>query len=296
MLKKVPAEQSSSVSALRPPEPLPSTTALAEEIHALGQAQAKELKEPSKTWFLMHFGDPRTLRADIDQTKEYAEWIPERATVMDWACGPALPSLILRRIRPDLKLRASNFDMGLQMYPILWDAAGLDVENLEHAWKLPWPDESLDVVISRGVLEHVPNEQMSLAEVYRVLRHEGEFIASGLPAHRSLLEFINRMSGRLNHPRRYGLAQARALFMSCGFHIVWSEFRCSCPQATPWADPIFRVWERLPVARHFTQNIAMIGVKSVRGMGDQDFARHNLKETRQRIRSKDAAAGHPANS
>lgn len=204
---------------------------------------------------------------------------------MDWGCGPALPSLILSRVRPDLKLRAANFDMEIQTFKLLWDAAGLQVENLQHPWQLPWPDNSLDAVISSGVLEHVPHEQMSLAEVYRVLRHEGKFVISGLPARYSLVEWFNRCTGRPNHPRRYTLPQARQLLLSCGFHVVWSAFRCSCPQATPWADPAFRVWERLPVLRHLTQNLVLVGAKSAHGMGDQNFARHNLKSTLRRIES-----------
>ena len=262
-----------------------TTDALAREISALGLQQANALEGPSKVWLLMHFRDPRILRGDIDQMRECVRWIPRGATVMDWGCGPALPSLILSRLRPDLVLRASNFDMELQTYKILWDAAGLKVDRLEHAWKLPFPDDSFDAVISRGVLEHVPNEQMSLAEIFRVLRHEGKFIVSGLPAQYSLLEWFNRVAGRLNHPRRYTLAYSKKLLMVCGFHVVWSAFRCSCPQAIPWADPLFRVWERIPIGRHLTQNLVLVGAKSVRGMGDQIFARHNLASTLRRIES-----------
>ena len=262
-----------------------SRDSLAEEIIALGQAQANILEGYQKEYLLQHFRDRRIIRGEIDQTREYARWFPRGATVMDWGCGPALPSLILSRLRPDLKLRAANFDMQIQTFRLLWDAAGLQVESLEHPWKLPWADDSLDAVISSGVLEHVPHEQMSLSEVYRVLRHEGKLVVSGLPAKYSLVEWFNRRTGRPNHPRRYTPAQAKKLLLSCGFHVVWSAFRCSCPQATPWASPIFSIWERLPFARHLTQNIVLVGAKSAHGMGDQNFARHNLKSTLHRIES-----------
>lgn len=44
--------------------------------------------------------------------------------MLDWGCGPALPSLALRRFRPDLELKAANFDMGIQMYSVLWAKQG----------------------------------------------------------------------------------------------------------------------------------------------------------------------------
>jgi SAM-dependent methyltransferase len=263
-----------------------TTNDLVEEIFELGQAQANLLDGYLKEYLLSHFRDRRLLRSDIDQIREYARWIPRGATVMDWGCGPALPSLVLSRARPDLNLRASNFDMEIQTYKLLWDAAGLEVERLDHPWKLPWADDSIDAVISKGVLEHVPNEQLSLSEVYRVLRHEGTLVASCLPARFSLVEGFNRQFGRPNHPRLYTLSYSKKLLLSCGFHIVWSAFRGACPLATPWAEPIFRIWERTPIVRHLTQNILVVGVKSIHGLGDQNYARHNLKAALQRIESR----------
>ncbi len=272
-------------SAVHPLASTLSTRALAQEIVKLGRAQADALSGYQKEYLQYHFRDDRIIYDEIEVVREYARWIPRGATVMDWGCGPALPSLILSRLRPDLKLRASNFDMEIQTYKLLWEAAGLQVEALDHAWKLPFKDDSLDAMISSGVLEHVPHEQMSLAEVFRVLRHDGKLIVTGLPTKYSLVEWFNRMKGRPNHPRRYTPASAKRLLLSCGFHIAWSAFRCACPQATPWAAPFFRIWERLPVARHLTQNMVIVGAKSAHGMGDQNYARHNLKATLARIES-----------
>src|ERR1035438_4028545 len=176
-----------------------SFLAFADELVALGRAQAAELEGSQQSYLLSHFTDRRILAGELQLVAEYARWIPRGATVLDWACGPALPSLALRRFRPDLDLKAANFDMGRQMFSILWDKAGVSAVPLEHPWLLPYPDNSLDVVISKGVLEHVPHEQLSLAEIFRVLRHGGKLIVTGLPATYSLVEFFNRLARSEEH-------------------------------------------------------------------------------------------------
>jgi SAM-dependent methyltransferase len=184
-----------------------------------------------------------------------------------------------------LELKAANFDMGIQTYSVLWGKAGVSVDPLRHPWLLPYPDNSLDVVISKGVLEHVPHEQLSLAEIFRVLRHEGKLIVTGLPASYSLVELFNRVAKRPHHPRLYTLGGAKRLLLSCGFQVIWSAFRCACPLATPWADPVFRVWERMPLVRHLTQNIVVLGIKSAHGMGDPDFFAYKIPALLNRIQS-----------
>ena len=262
-----------------------SIVAFVNELVAVGQSQAAELKGDQRSYLLSHFRDKRILAGEVRLVAEYSRWIPRGATVLDWGCGPAFPSLTLRRFRPDLQLKAANFDMGIQSYPILWGKAGLSVDSLQHPWLLPYPDNSLDVVISKGVLEHVPHEQFSLAEVYRVLRHGGMLIVTGLPASYSLVELFNRLVKRPHHPRLYTLGGVKRLLLSCGFHVVWSAFRCACPLATPWADPLFRVWERVPLLRHLTQNIVVLGIKSAHGMGDTDYFSYKIPALLARLQS-----------
>src|ERR1019366_2805011 len=199
-----------------------SFLAFADELVVLGRSQAAALEERERNYLLSHFTDRRILAGELELVAEYARWIPRGATVLDWACGPALPSLALRRFRPDLDLKAANFDMGIQMYSVLWGKAGVSVDPLRHPWLVPYPDNSLDVVISKGVLEHVPHEQLSLAEVYRVLRHEGLLIVTGLPASYSLVEWFNRRVKRPHHPRLYTLGGTKRLLLTCGFQVIWS--------------------------------------------------------------------------
>jgi SAM-dependent methyltransferase len=283
--------QISIASALEAASRPAALMAFVEELVALGHAQAAQMDERYRDYLLSHFQDKRILAGELRLVAEYARWIPRGSTVLDWGCGPALPSLALRRFRPDLNLKAANFDMEIQSYPLLWAKAGVSVDALRHQWLLPYADDSLDVVISKGVLEHVPHEQLSLAEVFRVLRHGGKLIVTGLPARYSMVECFNRLVKRPHHARLYTLGATRRLLLSCGFQVIWSAFRCATPLAAPWADPVFEVWERLPVVRHLTQNIAMVGIKSAHGMADPEFFPFKLPAMLERIQADLAAPG-----
>lgn len=287
------ASQISIASALEVASRPDSLMAFVDELVALGHAQAAELDEKYRGYLLSHFQDKRILAGELRLVAEYARWIPGGATVLDWGCGPALPSLALRRFRPDLNVKAANFDMEIQAYPLLWAKAGVSVDALRHQWLLPYPDDSLDVVISKGVLEHVPHEQLSLAEVFRVLRHGGKLIVTGLPAFYSIVECFNRLAKRPHHARLYTLGGIKRLLLSCGFQVIWSAFRCATPLATPWADPLFEVWERLPLVRHLTQNIAVVGIKSAHGMGDPEFFAYKIPAMLAHIQSEKISTSPP---
>src|ERR1039457_1997867 len=44
--------------------------------------------------------------------------------------------------------------------------------------KLPFPDNSVQTVVSHHTLEHVPDYLFALGEIHRVLRHDGELLLS----------------------------------------------------------------------------------------------------------------------
>ena len=52
---------------------------------------------------------------------------------------------------------------------------GIQVRPLEHEYNLPYDDNAFDIVLSVGVLEHVPNDVASMAEIRRVLKPGGLF-------------------------------------------------------------------------------------------------------------------------
>jgi Methylase involved in ubiquinone/menaquinone biosynthesis len=79
--------------------------------------------------------------------------------------------------------RAGFHAAGVEPWPdavktarVVAEAAKADVRVIEgYAENLPFPDESMDLVLSQSVLEHVKDPQQVFKEAYRVLRPGGGF-------------------------------------------------------------------------------------------------------------------------
>ena len=74
--------------------------------------------------------------------------------------------------------------------------------------KLPFPDDSFEVVSSIGVLEHVRefggHEQHSLSEIHRILKPGGHFLCVHLPNRKSWIESISHYLPKKHyHPIRF---------------------------------------------------------------------------------------------
>jgi ubiquinone/menaquinone biosynthesis C-methylase UbiE len=64
------------------------------------------------------------------------------------------------------------------------NAAGLDLDvdgRVADAESIPYDDESFDLVIGHAVLHHIPDVELSLREVMRVLKPGGRFVFAGEP-------------------------------------------------------------------------------------------------------------------
>jgi SAM-dependent methyltransferase len=129
--------------------------------------------------------------------------------------------------------------VGIGGYQAFFDFAGLEYTQLTHPYLLPYENDSFDVVIGSGVLEHVPNDSESLKELYRVIRPGGFFIMTKLPNVFSYTEWLNRRLKNPHHLRLYSLAEARHMFMHHGFLPVRSGYHQVVPTLSSPNSGIF---------------------------------------------------------
>jgi SAM-dependent methyltransferase len=75
-------------------------------------------------------------------------------------------------------------------------ALGLDVDGrVVDAESIPYEDDSMDLVVGHAVLHHVPDVELALREVLRVLRPGGRFVFAGEPT--DVGDWYARRLGRL---------------------------------------------------------------------------------------------------
>ena len=99
--------------------------------------------------------------------------LPAGARVADLGCGSGAFTHLLAQANYEcvgLDLSAKLLAIGRGKYPQLEFIAG-DIEQL------PFVDGSLDGVLLSGVVHHLPDPSRCAAEVYRVLRAGGRFVA-----------------------------------------------------------------------------------------------------------------------
>jgi SAM-dependent methyltransferase len=122
--------------------------------------------------------------------------IPPGSTVVDIGCGAGMDLLLAAQaVRPDG--RAIGIDMTEAMAEtarIGARTAGL--ENVEvrlgDALALPVESETVDFVISNGVLNLTPDKREAFGEVFRVLKPGGQFLYGDIVVANELAESIRR--------------------------------------------------------------------------------------------------------
>jgi SAM-dependent methyltransferase len=128
-------------------------------------------------------------------------------SVLDWGCGKGHVSKLLRDLEPrmlescDIVTEKGDSAFG-QETPIL-ERFGIPVTPLEHEYVLPYESGSFDVVLSVGVLEHVPDDRASLTEISRILKPGGLFFCFFLPTHLSWTQKLAHLRGDFYHDRFY---------------------------------------------------------------------------------------------
>lgn len=110
-------------------------------------------------------------------------YLPASGTVGELGCGSAR---LLARIgleRPNLKLTAVDYEEeAIRLVQISAKAYGVQIEtSLDDVNQLKFPDNSFDMVLSGGLLEHFVDPTLALREMVRTLKPGGTFFATVVP-------------------------------------------------------------------------------------------------------------------
>ncbi len=195
-----------------------SSRAESEEMAAL--ARAVERSQTEGCAGLHHLSTPLgrdnyLCKADIVKNLQ-----PKGGRLLDWGCGYGQMSYLLRNRGFEVvsyTIEAAE--------PSPWNSF-LREQNLEVVYgeapvRLPFEDESFDIVLSCGVLEHVEDESGSLTEIRRILRPEGLFVVMMLPNEWSYAEFMARYIFKASdHDRLYSIKKMCYILSRFGFRAI----------------------------------------------------------------------------
>lgn len=168
-------------------------------------------------------------------------------SVLDWGAGKGNVTYFLRKfgfgnvVSCDIENSRDSFALDT---PII-QKCEISIVPLRHPWILPFECNSLDVVVSYGVLEHVPNDLESLREINRILKPGGLFFCFHLPRKLGYIHFIARCLGDRYHDRLYTRASCANLIAQTKFRLldIWERSVFPKNRFKPFLSP--RLLERL---------------------------------------------------
>jgi SAM-dependent methyltransferase len=164
-----------------------------------------------------HFSMGLTLERHVRVVDRLFPYV--RGQVLEWGCRHALDACLYRmRLGSAVELHGCDVCDGDDYRPF-HEFSGLDYRRLTHPYLLDYDDASFDVVTSNGVLEHVPDDDRSVGEVFRVLRPGGVFLITCLPNRLSYTEALQRWRRAEAHDRLYSVGGTRAMLGRHGFAV-----------------------------------------------------------------------------
>src|SRR5207302_6326792 len=150
-------------------------------------------------------------------------------TILDIGCGTGAMS---QKLRPLGSVVSADFSpLALQFSR----KRGLDRLCASDAVRLPFRDQSFDLVVALDTLEHISDDQAALCEFQRVLKSGGRVIAT-VPAYQSLW---SQHDVALMHFRRYVAREVAERFASARLRVEKLSYAMTALFPAVW---LYRRW------------------------------------------------------
>ncbi|MDR1838272.1 MAG: class I SAM-dependent methyltransferase [Treponema sp.] len=192
-------------------------------------------------------------------------------SVLDWGCGKCHVSYLLKKrdisvVSCDIE-KAERADSAFGQYTPIADFAKINVIPLRHEYLLPFDNETFDVVLSFGVLEHVLNDKQSLIEINRILKPKGLFFCFWLPYKYSWKQKREQLKNGYYHDRLYDIKKVKHLLNETKYNLLDYWYRDLLPKH--YAPPFYRTMEnfdnwlcRNTFAKYLASNIEFVASKN----------------------------------
>jgi SAM-dependent methyltransferase len=192
--------------------------------------------------------------------------------ILDWGCGKGHVSKLILDLHPkgldSCDILSANADSAFGQDTPIIRRFNIPVQPLQHEYLLPYESGLLDAVLSVGVLEHVSNEQASLAEISRVLKPGGLFFCFYLPTRFSWTQQLSRWRGENYHDRLYTKTHVKEILRPAGFELIDLWYRQLLPKNS-FRYPGFRSFEKFDLfmtektpLRYLATNIEFVSRKA----------------------------------
>ena len=150
-------------------------------------------------------GRRRIIRAELDRLP-----LPADASVLDAGCGSGRT---LEELSPYGEVYGIELDPGAADVARARGRGEVQIGRLE---ELPWEDGRFDLITCLDVIEHTPDDRVTLRELRRVSR-PGGFLLVTVPAYQGLWSTHDVAN---HHYRRYSRSRLRAAARDAGWGVV----------------------------------------------------------------------------
>jgi len=200
------------------------------------------------------------------------EWFKKQSfDILDWGCGKGYVSYLLKKNRNINITSCDVVNTGVTSAfgsnsPI-FSLGNINVIELEHDYILPFDNSTFDVVLSFGVLEHVPNDLESLREIKRILKPNGLFFCFYLPYKLSYTQNIQHMKGEWYHKILYWKKDVKKLLGKSDLSLLDIWHRALLPKIS-FVPPFYHKIEKIDnwfcnytILKYIATNIEFVAYK-----------------------------------